>query len=271
MKPHSRLLLLALTLAAAGCATGGDPGPGGLPSDWPAAELLLIGEEHDAAEHQRTAAQVVERLARQERLLAVVVEMADRGRSTAALPRDAGEAQMRAALDWDERGWPWAAYAPIVAAAVRAGVPVIGGNLPRAALKGTMQDEALDAQVSEAVRARLLADVREGHCGLLPEARLPAMTRVQIGRDRAMAETLHALARPRGVVVLVAGAHHVDATRGVPQHLHRLAPGLRLHTVRLHAGKVAGQAAGFDSTWLTPPIERSDPCEGLAERLGPAR
>lgn len=261
-----------LALAAAGGCTGlpaADPGPAGLSRDWPAAELLLVGEEHDAAEHQRRAAELVERLAGQKRLIAVVMEMAELGGSTASLPRDASEERMREVLAWDERGWPWAAYAPIVVAAVRAGVPVVGGNLAPGALRSAMQDATLDAQVSDAVRARLLDDVRDGHCGLLPEAKLPAMTRAQIARDRAMAETLRSLAQPGGVVMLVAGANHVDATRGVPQHLQSLAPELRLHIVRLHAGTTT--SAGFDTTWLTPPLERPDPCEGLAERFGPAR
>lgn len=278
---------LVMTLAAAACTTPhpspadasepkaaarGGAGPQVLPSGWPAAEVLLVGEQHDAAEHQRRTAQVVEQLAAQDRLAAVVLEMAEQGRSTAPLPRNADEAQMRAALAWDERGWPWASYRPIVVAAVRAGVPVIGANLPRSSLREVMRDERLDAAVSDALRERLLADVRDGHCGLLPASQLSGMTRVQIGRDRAMASALAALAQPGRVTMLVAGANHVDKTRGVPQHLRALAPGLSLHALGLAAGTPeAAAAAGFDEIWVTPALERRDPCEGLAEQFAPPR
>ncbi|MBA2673957.1 MULTISPECIES: ChaN family lipoprotein [Burkholderiales] len=285
--PRAFAVPLSLALAAVACvappAPGGaaEPsvrvpastaGPGALRAGWPAAEVLLIGEQHDAAEHQRLAAQVVERLATQGRLIAVVLEMAEQGRSTAALRHDADEARMRAALAWDERGWPWAAYGPIVMAAVRAGVPVIGANLARSSLREVMRDERLDTEVNDALRERLLTDVRDGHCGLLPASQLPGMTRVQIGRDRAMATALAAQAKSSGVVMLVAGANHVDKTRGVPEHLRAQAPGLRVHALGLAAGKPEGAAAaGFDEIWVTPALQRPDPCEGLAERFAPAR
>lgn len=244
--------------------------PAALPPGWPAAPLLLLGEEHDAAEHQRQAARVVRSLAAQQRLAAVVMEMAEQGRSTAALRADASEAAMREALAWNEAAWPWAAYGQVVVAAVRAGVPVVGANLPRAALPKVMRDERLDGEVSESLRARLQRDVRDGHCDLLPPSQLPGMTRVQIARDRAMADALAALAQPGSVVMLVAGALHVDKTRGVPQHLARRAPGLRVHALGLTAGAAdARAAAGFDEVWTTPALERSDPCEGLAERFAP--
>ena len=258
----------ALALVAlVGCA----PMPAGLSFErdatWPAAELLLLGEQHDARQHQRLAARVTAHLAGQGRLAAVALEMAERGRSTAGLPAAASEAQARAALAWDERGWPWSAYGPIVMSAVRAGVPVVGANLPRAALREAAGDASLDATVEPAVHERLVTDVREGHCGLLPESQWPGMTRVQIARDRALANTLQALARPGQVALLVAGANHVDASRGAPLHL-RAAGAPRLRTVQLAAGgEVGAGAVGFDETWPTPALERPDPCKGLAERL----
>ena len=58
--------------------------------------------------------------------MTAALEMAEAGHSTAALPTDAAEAAVRAALSWDERLWPWQPYAGAVMAAVRAGVPVLG-------------------------------------------------------------------------------------------------------------------------------------------------
>ena len=159
-------------------------------------------------------------------------------------------------------------------AAVRRGVPAVGANLPRAAQAAAMRDATLDAAIDGDWHARLREDVREGHCGLLPESQLPGMTRVQIARDRAMATTLAELAARAGpgrVVLLVAGSNHVDATRGVPRHLAALAPSLRVRTVHLAAGAAAGEpTSGFDETWPTPAVQgRADPCEGLKRRLAP--
>lgn len=261
---------LAVGLLLAAMTAGGATPLDALPADWPSADLLMLGEQHDAAEHQRLSAQTVERLASQGRLAALAMEMAERGRSTTGLPRDAGEARVREALAWDEGGWPWPAYGPIVMAAVHAGVPVVGANLPRSSMRDAMRDEALDARVSDSLRRQLEDDVREGHCGLLPESQLPAMTRIQIGRDEAMADTLRALAAPGRVVLLVAGANHVDARRGVPRHLGNGT--LRLRTVHLAAGAAAGSASpGFDETWPTPAVPPVDHCAKLAERMGPAR
>lgn len=236
------------------------------PAAWPQAELLLLGEQHDADAHQRLAAQVVTQLARQGRLAALALEMAEQGRATHGLPPEASEPQAREALAWNEAGWPWAAYGPIVMAALRAGVPVHGANLPRAAMRAAMGDPGLDGRVPAAVREQLLADVRDGHCGLLPAAQLPGMTRIQIARDRAMADTLRGLAQPGKVAMLVAGAFHVDATRGVPLHL--AGSGLTLRTVRLGAGAAMGEdTPGFDETWPTPPLPAKDHCAELAPRL----
>jgi len=236
---------------------------------WPRAELLLLGEQHDAPEHQRIERRVVEHLAAQRRLAALALEMAERGRSTQGLPRDADEAAVRTALGWDEAGWPWTAYGPVAMAAVRAGVPVFGANLPRASMREAMRDGGLDARLDPALIEKLRTDVRDGHCGLLPESQLPGMARIQIARDLAMAETLRELAVPGRVVMLVAGQNHADASRGVPRHL-RDAPGSI--TVRLAAGGQPGERdAGFDETWPTPAVAPVDHCAGLADRLAPAR
>ena len=270
VRPSRRSLSALWAIVLAACATAAP-----LPPEGSGGELLLLGEEHDAAEHHAIEARTVERLADEGRLVALALEMAERGRSTAGLPRDAGEAEARAALAWNDAGWPWADYGPAVMAAVRRGVPAVGANLPRAAQAAAMRDASLDAAVDGDWHARLREDVREGHCGLLPESQLPGMTRVQIARDRAMAATLVELAAGAGpgpVVLLVAGSAHVDATRGVPRHLAALAPTLRVRAVHLAAGAAAGEPApGFDETWPTPAVQgRADPCEGLKRRLAPA-
>lgn len=107
-------LVLGLTV---GCAA---------PATSYTARLLVFGEQHDQPDQQRQVAEQVRALATEGRLAAVVLEMAERGRDTRALARDASEAQARDALAWT--GWPWEPYAAVVMNALRAGVPVIGGR-----------------------------------------------------------------------------------------------------------------------------------------------
>lgn len=208
------LVLGACALALSACASA--------PLPPASARVVIFGEQHDQVDQQRQVARTVQALAAEGRLLAVVLEMADQGHSTASLPAQADEAEVRRALGWEDRGWPWVQYGPVVMAAVRAGVLVWGGNLPAARLRPTMGDAALDGVVPPAVSERLLAAIREGHCGALPEAMTPGMLRVQVARDRAMAATiterLRSASRP-GQVLLLTGAQHASRDRGVPWHL----------------------------------------------------
>ena len=252
MRAARFLRALVLPLAAGAllgaCAT---PPPAGPP-------LVLFGELHDQPDQQRQVAEAVRDLAAGGRLAALVIEMADAGRDTRALPRDAGEAAVREALGWS--GWPWETYADVVMAAVRAGVPVAGGNLPRAQMRAAVGDASLDARVPAAARDKLVTAVRDGHCGLLPAAHEPAMVRVQIARDLSMARTLQAAlatAAPGQQVLLLAGAQHVSRDRGVPLHL---GDAMAARVVMF------GDGGGLSADELRPyaaVTRRDDPCETL--------
>lgn len=249
-----RLSGLAALLAMAACTTAAPP--------LPDAPVLIFGEQHDQPDHQRQVAQAVRQLAAQGRLAAVVIEMAEQGRSTAGLPRDADAASVRGALAWS--GWEWPVYEGVVMSAVRAGVPVLGGNLPRAKLRETMGDAAREALVEPAAREKLAAAVRDGHCGLLPAAQEPGMVRVQIARDQAMAATIAGALQPGRQVVLLTGAQHAARDRGVPLHLARQHGAPRMHVVVFGPDDFGLAADELRPARLTP---RPDPCEGLAERL----
>ena len=71
------------------------------------ADVILLGEQHDAPDHQYLERAVVLELARRGRLAALAIEMAEQGHSTAGLPRGASEAAVQAALRWNDAGWPW--------------------------------------------------------------------------------------------------------------------------------------------------------------------
>lgn len=226
-----------------------------LPSD-----AILLGEQHDAPDHQRLHLLTVETLASQKTLAALTLEMASQGRSTESLGPDAAEDQVRAALQWDAEAWPWAAYAPAVMAAVRAGVPVLGANLPAIQLRQAMGNSGLDGLLSGPALKAQQQKIRLGHCDLLPESQISPMTRVQIARDISMAQTIALAARPGKTVVLLAGNGHVDRTLGVPQHLP---PGFKAKAVLLGAAQASDalkNTAAFDQTWPAKPAPPVDYC-----------
>jgi uncharacterized iron-regulated protein len=209
-----RLNLLAASLLLAGCAAL-TPVP-----ETSGIDAVLIGEQHDADAHARVHQHWVSTLAQRGALGAVALEMAETGTTTAGLPRTASDEQVREALKWNKgTGWPWERYGPAIMAAVRAGVPVVGGNLPRERLREAMKDETLDVLLpGPAMKAQQQA-IRRGHCDMLPESQVQPMTRVQIARDVSMARTISSSAAPGKTVVLLAGNGHVLPDLGVPQHL----------------------------------------------------
>lgn len=231
------------------------------------ATLLLFGEQHDQPDQQRQVAEQVQALGASGRLAAVLLEMAERPHSSAGLPRDASEQQVRDALRW--RGWPWERYAVVVMNAVRAGVPVIGANLPREQMRAAMADPALDALLDDATRALLADAVRVGHCQLLPPAQEPGMVRIQIARDRSMAQVAAGALRsasPGSMVLLLAGAMHTSRDRGVPLHLQREMSGdmPAMHVVVFSA---AGDGLIADERRPARFTPQEDHCEGLRRRL----
>jgi len=110
------------------------------------------------------------------------------------------------------------------------------------------------------VKAALLEHVRAGHCGMLPESRLPAMLAVQQQRDRRMAERLLAAPQP---ALLLAGAYHVRKDLGVPLHLADLkAQGESKVLLLAEVGEQvdAGEA---DFVWYTAAMPEQDYCAQL--------
>jgi uncharacterized iron-regulated protein len=258
--------LAAVTFAGCGAFQAGADAPDASIARRVAAlqpvDALLLGEQHDAPEHHVIERETVEALVSRGHLAALALEMAEEGRGTAHVAPTATEAQVQAALDWSDKAWPWASYGPAVMAAVRAGVPVIGANLPRARMKDAMADVSLDAQLNGEAYAAQQDAVRDGHCKLLPESQIVPMTRIQIGRDRAMAQAIVKAKRPGQTVLLIAGAGHVARPLGVPQHLP---DDVRIATVQLLAAPSDAQVASgdYDKTWRTPPLPEKDYCAEL--------
>ncbi|MET3913237.1 putative iron-regulated protein [Variovorax sp. OAS795] len=268
--PLSLFAVVATAIALAGCSAfldGPDAPVARRAARLLPADALLLGEQHDAPEHQALERETVEALAAKGKLAALLLEMAEEGHSTARLDSAATDAQVQAALGWNDKAWPWQSYGPVVMAAVRAGVPVIGANLPRARMKNAMTDVSLDVQLNgEAYTAQQDA-VREGHCKLLPEPQIVPMTRIQVGRDRAMAQAIVKARQPGKTVLLVTGAGHATKVLGVPQHLPT---DVSVKAVRLQAGESPDEKAenrrAYDAVWRTPPLPPKDYCADMRTR-----
>jgi uncharacterized iron-regulated protein len=231
------------------------------------ADAILLGEQHDVAQHQQVSQQVIADLAGKGLLAALALEMAESGTTTGALKPSSTEEQTRAALRWNDTGWPWAAYGPAVMTAVRAGVPVLGANLPLTQMPASMRNSALDQQLPGPALKAQQQLIRIGHCNLLPESQITPMTRVQIARDLEMAQTVKAAALPGKTVVLLAGNGHVNRELGVPKYL---SGDMTVRAVRLAAsGSASPDAAAFDSVWPAGTAPDVDHCAQLRQRLAP--
>jgi uncharacterized iron-regulated protein len=210
-------------------------------------------------------------------------------RHLAAAPRDG--AGLAVAVDWKRSGWPdWAYYEPIAQAALDVGVPIVAGNLApstaralargdRAALPSRLAEgHALDRPIPDGGQAALTAEIAEAHCGTIPAARLEGMVLAQRARDAALAESM--LTATGDGAVLITGAGHARADRGVPIYLRARAPEATIATltpVEVREGwtRPADYAAAyggrlpFDWVWFTPRMGDGDPCASF--KLPPPR
>ncbi len=245
-----------------------------------ARRFVLLGEKHDNPDHHRLQAWIVGALIAAGRRPAIAFEMfrADQAdtiaRYLAASPNDAhgfGEA-----LDWPHSGWPaWSMYEPIVAHALAAKLPIVAANLSPAATtavrRGTLDPAEsarldLDRPLPDAVRERLAEEIREGHCGQLPEHAIPAFIAVQRARDAHMAAAMRTAAASADGAVLIAGVGHVRRDMGVP----RLLPDAETASVafaEVQPGMTTPPALPVDYVWITPRLEDRDPCERFRKSL----
>lgn len=232
------------------------------------AERVLVGEQHDNPDHHALQLWLLRELSRLRPQGSVLMEMlnpdqqnkVDQARTTAR----AGQAITDPfdTLAW-QPGWDWSLYGPLVMHQLRQPYPLLAANLDRAEIMQIYrQRPVLGGERSGAaeVQERLLADIRESHCGLLPDSQLPAMLAVQQQRDRRMAEALLAAPQPS---VLLAGAFHVRKDLGVPLHLADLSAQAGNAVLILAEVGRAVDASMADYVWFTAAQPEQDHCAKL--------
>jgi uncharacterized iron-regulated protein len=226
---------------------------------------VLVGEQHDNPDHHALQLWLLRQLAAQRPQGSLLMEMLNPDQQAKV---DAAQAAIRAgqppadlyqALSW-QANWDWGVYGALVTYALRQPYPLLSANLDRAQIMQIYQQRPMlsgEASTTQQVQATLLADIRESHCGMLPEAQMPAMLAVQQQRDRRMAERLLAAPTP---ALLLAGAFHVRKDLGVPLHLKDLGAGQgNAVLVLAEVGKTVS-ADSADFVWYTAAQPEQDHC-----------
>jgi uncharacterized iron-regulated protein len=250
--------------------------------------FVLLGEKHDNPDHHRLQAASLQALIDAGRRPMVALEMIERGRQelvnkTVQAHPDQPEA-LGSALDWDDSGWPpFAIYQPIFAAALRARLPILAANVPAVQVRlivrhgssafaaGQLQLWGLDRPLAEPQLAALKDELRQSHCGMLPERVVEGMVLAQRARDAGMADRLLETDGPQGAV-LIAGGGHVRRDRGVPLYLSTRRPTasiLSIAWVEVQSGVDDPRAydTGTDYVWFTPRVDNDDPCQKFKQQL----
>lgn len=237
------------------------------PGSW-----LFIGEQHDHPDHQRLALHWLKSLQESGRLGWLALEMASRSQQP-LLDQHLGEqAVTPEGLQWQDRGWPWARYGDLVQAGLAWSAGVLAADLDREAQMQAYRQGAPRPAISDQQASALDALIDQGHCGLLPEERLPSMRQVQLARDQAMAEALSQAVGHQGIHVLITGSVHSRQDLGVARWL----PGeVEVTSVLLQAVDEERQEPqaylpegidslpAFDYIFFTPALPPVDYCEEL--------
>ncbi|MDH4567272.1 iron(III) ABC transporter [Pseudomonas sp. BN414] len=233
---------------------------------------VLVGEQHDNPDHhalQLWLLQALESRREQGSLLLEMLEPEQQAKVD-AVRRGPMPSDLSQALAW-QKNWNWALYGPIVRHALTQPYPLLAANLDRSEIKRIYKERpALQGKLStaESVREPLLEQIRDSHCGMLPESQMPAMLAVQQQRDRRMAERLQAAPAP---AMLFAGAFHVRRDLGVPLHLadQGKADGNAV-LILSEVGKPVERGAA-DYVWYTAALAPIDHCANLKKQMAPAR
>lgn len=272
--------------------------------------FTLLGEVHDNPDHHRLQAWAIRTISKlrgarlvegapqmdvvaMEMLTADEQEALDRfyGRN-ARVPRPRTAADFGRLLKWDKLGWPpYEIYQPIIEEAVKAYLVIAPASPARsenrkvskeglAALPaGETKRLALDRALRPEAEKDLADEIRESHCGMLPEAALPNMSLVQRLRDARLADAM--LASQWKGAALIAGNGHVRRDRGVPWYLSaRGIAGNDVAIVRhieVEAGKTEIDDYGLGATGgaidladfvvFTPRQPRPDGCEEMHRQM----
>jgi uncharacterized iron-regulated protein len=248
------------------------------------ADVVLLGEVHDNADHHAWQGWLVDVVSRRRRARdanassgAIVFEHIRTDQQPAldefAAMRAENGSTARAAklfelLRWEESGWPSRdMFTPLLERALALGLPILPGEAPRATIRAVAKSGpsaidpqerkrlGLDASLDPRSEADLHAEIEASHCGLVPASAVDGMALAQRTRDAHLAAAAADAATRHGASFLVAGNGHVRRDRGVPWHLARIAPRLSVASVlmvEVEDGKTETESYGVRGPDQTP-------------------
>ncbi len=253
--------------------------------------IAVIGEVHDNAAHHRLRSDLLTALQPAKALRPAVVFEHIRVDQQPALEqfrvmdKPGTAADLLRLLEWERSGWPdQQVFEPLFAAALAAKLPILPGD----PVKGKVRDVArkgldtiapqdrarlrLDIPLPAPLAAELDKELKDNHCGMLPDSALPGLARAQHFRDAHLADALIEATGAHGSAILIAGNGHIRADRGVPWHLRQRIGGKPIVSVMLievEDGRLDPQAyvprdpdgtPAADFIVFTPRTARPDPC-----------
>lgn len=249
------------------------------------ASYLFLGEKHDNPDHHLLQLTVLNHLLDQGRVSTVAFEMMDSDQAP-LLPQLKTQSidtldDLKNALAWDDDGWEWLFYGPMLHSAHKAGVRITAANINSDTISSVYSESAPaenSVVLEDNAMKQLADDIDESHCGLLPESQFPAMVRVQQARDESMAQSLRQTDSEQ-LGVLIAGNYHVRHDLSVPNYL--LAQNkelIREQIISLSFMEVVpgesepeaylqqfGEYKAYDYIWFTPSISDEDYCASLRQ------
>lgn len=275
------------------------------------ARFILLGEVHDNPDHhlwqawdiraisKLRGARIVEGAAQID-LIAMEMIRADQhaaldkfyGRDV-QVPRRMQPEALGRFLEWDKSGWPdFAIYSPIIAQALYEQIVIVpaspslqlgrkvSSDWDNALSRAELSRLKLEQEFTPALQNALIEEIRDSHCGLMPERAFHPMSRVQRFRDATMADAMLSAGPYKGAI-LIAGNGHVRRDRGVPYFLEaRGIPSesiISVAHVEVRSGKndpgayvptAPDATPAVDFVVFTPRADRPDPCEKMRNEMG---
>jgi len=247
---------------------------------------LLLGEKHDNPDHHALQLRALDHVLRADNVSAVSFEMMNSKQQPLLREllsyRQSSLKQINEYLQWDNDGWDWGYYGPLLQRAMQAGVLINAANISDEEMRevyGAPTPAEIEGVLDEQTMVALEKDIDESHCGMLPESQFPAMVRVQQVRDFAMAGSL-ALNTEQKLQVLIAGNYHIRRDLGVPNYLFNRQPDLEesqivtlaFMEVDATSNEPAdylqqfGSVKAYDYIWFTPAVSDEDYCASLRQK-----
>ncbi len=250
-------------------------------------QYVLLGEKHDNPDHHRLQLDLLNQLIASNKLDSISLEMIDSSSDdrleTIQQQNINSLDELKVYLEWEEEGWDWPYYGPLILDSLQAGIAVRSANISSQQV-GEMYGQPLDEAVSSVLDATAIEQLNEeidaSHCNMLPASQFPAMVGIQQARDHQMALSLtfeQADLLPGMIRLLVAGNYHVRQDLSVPNYIMALNPSTsREQIVALAFLEVDPESddpldymqayssiSPYDFIWFTPSSSNEDYCASL--------